>query len=389
MNKAIFSIPIVWRTVVGLAGVQSAITLMWLMYRLFLPSLLQRWGFDASFTTSVLILEGILGSLFEPLFGGLSDRQKYLWGTRFPLIMVGVVLSSSLFIIIPVTTLFPKPNSFLVIFLPILAVIWALAMTLFRSPILALLGQTAPTSALPLANSLLICWSGIVSAFNPIISKEIVKNLDPLLIFLMGSVVLVFASVYLQWVSSPPQPSSEDQGFSPYPTLFLLVFFILGITVAFGLRGMMGSVNTVVKIPSFMLGLGLFSAIIVLPLGWIASRWSNDLILLISSGFLLLSGFALLTGQSVIQWGGIIILIMAVTAVNNGVIPLILSLVSSQRAGLGIGMYFGGFGLGMALFNVFFPNLALLQLSQQILIGEIAFLLVSLLFFLLSKPKKF
>ncbi|MFM7405914.1 MAG: hypothetical protein ACKO3K_04405 [Cuspidothrix sp.] len=52
----------------------------------------------------------------------------------------------------------------------------------------------------------------------------------------------------------------------------------------------------------------------------------------------------------------IILLILAgFSLIMNGVIPYALELMPPRWAGLGIGMYFGGFSLAMSLFGFVFP----------------------------------
>ncbi|MEW6498955.1 MAG: MFS transporter, partial [Cyanobacteriota bacterium] len=100
-----------WLQVSALAGVQGAITLTWIIYRLYLPQLLALFGFPGVLAASLLVVENLLGAVMEPLMGGLSDQAKRWMGTRFPFISGGVILSSTLFIAIPAIVVFGNPTS--------------------------------------------------------------------------------------------------------------------------------------------------------------------------------------------------------------------------------------------------------------------------------------
>jgi hypothetical protein len=101
---------ILWRQVGGVAALQGAITLSWMLYRLYLPQLLTGFGFPG-FDRGITILEDTLAIAIEPLAGWLSDKQRHWMGTRFPLIVVGAILSSVLFITIPAIFIFGNPVS--------------------------------------------------------------------------------------------------------------------------------------------------------------------------------------------------------------------------------------------------------------------------------------
>lgn len=74
--------------------------------------------------------------------GSFSDRMQHPIGTRLPLIWLGVILASAGFIAIPTFAVLGSTltDAFRWI-LPVLLVVWALAMSLFCSPVLSLLGR--------------------------------------------------------------------------------------------------------------------------------------------------------------------------------------------------------------------------------------------------------
>ncbi|MEH2168427.1 MAG: hypothetical protein V7K41_17590 [Nostoc sp.] len=62
----------------------------------------------------------------------------------------------------------------------------------------------------------------------------------------------------------------------------------------------------------------------------------------------------------------ILLIVAAFSLIVNGAIPFALGLVPQRWAGLGIGMYFGGFTLAMSLFGVLFPQPQAIRDFQEI-----------------------
>ncbi|MGB7518506.1 MAG: MFS transporter permease, partial [Spirulinaceae cyanobacterium] len=67
---------ILWLRVLGLAAMQGAITLTWVIYGTYLPKMLVQFGFAAGFAAVIIIVEQALAIIFEPLFGAFSDRTQ-------------------------------------------------------------------------------------------------------------------------------------------------------------------------------------------------------------------------------------------------------------------------------------------------------------------------
>ncbi|MEO1134943.1 MAG: MFS transporter, partial [Cyanobacteria bacterium J06639_1] len=134
---------ILWVQVWGLAAIQGAISLTWVIYNLYLPDLLTQFGFAASLAGVLLVIENILAAVMEPLMGSLSDRVQRFVTTSFPFITVGLVAASFFFIAIPGTVTFINPVGLMRGLLLVVLVSWAIAMTIFRSPAMSLLGRYA------------------------------------------------------------------------------------------------------------------------------------------------------------------------------------------------------------------------------------------------------
>ncbi|MEH2043120.1 MFS transporter [Nostoc sp.] len=352
---------ILWVQVWVLAVVQGAITLSWLIYNIYLPQLLTQFGFPASLAVGLVLVENALGAVLEPVMGGLSDQARRWVGTRFPFISVGMILASALFIAIPCVVSLIPPTTVMRLLLPIVLVAWALAMTIFRSPVMCLLGMYSTPAQLPLAVSFVTLTGGVIGAFRPI-SYKFILNLSPVYTFAIGSFVMLGAAAVLRLVNPPEAPVDRHQAETvKLPLQKLALILGTGFGVAWGIRFLMDVLGKVLKtqlntdnIDVLMVWIGIAIAIASIPAGIFAVKIGNRQAMLCGICAIIPSLLIMISVGAQIP---IILLIVAsFSLIVNGAIPFALGLVPQQWAGLGIGMYFGGFALAMSLFGVIFPQ---------------------------------
>jgi hypothetical protein len=381
---------VLWLQVWGLAAVQGAIALTWVIYNLYLLKLLGDFGFPKGLATGVLILENVLAAVMEPLMGGLSDRAQRWVGTRFPFISFGMVLASALFIAIPAFVVLGSPTAAFRWVLPVLMVAWALAMTVFRSPAMSLLGRYAFGTNLPQAASILTLVGGLAGAMGPL-ANQFILSLGPIVTFSIGSFTMLGAAAALRLVnpqsgqqlaaesSASPQPSSSWRQIS-IPRLGLV--FGAGVGVALGFRLMMDTFPKILdsQVAGANKGLilgGIFLALALtaIPSGKLASHLGNRQAM--TYGLVAMAGFTalmVLAHNGAIAAGIAIALGATFSLVSNGTIPFALSMVPPDKAGLGTGIYFSGGAVASSVFGALFSQPQSLTPVVGALIGATAFL---------------
>ncbi len=352
---------ILWGRVWALAGLQGAITLAWIIYNAYLPKLLTDLGLSEALGVRLLIIENALAVVMEPLMGSLSDRY-YVWvGSRFPVIGAGVVASSALFIGIPVVVIFGNPTVFFQNLLIGVIIVWSLAMTVFRSPAIALLGRCASAVELPWAASALTLVGGLIGAGRPLANSFLLSNFPPMGIFILGSILLLGTAIVLRFVQLVDSPIREPMRYQTLSLLNILVFISgLGILVAWGTRFLFDAITRVAKSQlgdanAMLFVVGIVIAVLALPMGKLATAIGNKIALLLGLATAALG----VAGLGLLQQLWPLWLLLAVPGFSltvNSVIPHVLSLLPAYRAGLGIGSYFGGFSAAMALFTILFTG---------------------------------
>lgn len=378
---------ILWKQVLGLTAVQGAITLAWVIYRLYLPELLAQFGWSRQFAIELLIIESAIAIALEPLMGELSDRSQRWIGTRFPLIWIGVIIASALFIAIPAMAIFGTPREVMHWAIVIILVSWSMAMTAFHSPAISLLKRYSSVSHLPLAVSLLTLTSGLLRATKPFVN-QLILNFGPAVTFAVGSLVMLGATALLRSVDFPPTPkSATTKAYSlqlSRSTLGLIAG--LGLSSEWGTQLALNNFGKVLpaQLPDtdtewLKLTIGIGIAAIAIPAGMLATRFGNGRMLcaglLATAGF---SGLMLLLPVPLILVASILVLAISLNLVLNGGISFALSTVPPEKAGLGVGMYFGGTAAGASLFGVIFSKPEQISLSLGALIGAIACLIATL-----------
>ncbi|MFH7028286.1 MAG: MFS transporter [Heteroscytonema crispum UTEX LB 1556] len=290
-----------------------------------------------------------------------------------------MILSSALFIAIPALVTFTQPDVVTRALLSIVAVAWALAMTVFRSPAIALLGRYATPEALPLAGSLLTLVGGTINAFRGTANKFIL-SLGPVFTFAIGSFTLLAAAAALRFVNPPEKPVDKHHAeVLQLPLQKLGLIFLTGAGIAWGSRFLMDALGKVLKtqfntdnIDLLMLWIGLTLAFSALPAGAFAVKIGNRKAMLLSIGVTVVAmGMLIYMGA---QISIIFFIIPGFSVIVKGAVPFVLGLMPQRWGGLGVGTYFSGFGGGMSLFGVMFGQVQGIIAVMGVIEGAIAFL---------------
>lgn len=135
------------------------VSVIWSLYNAFMPIFLQeRFGLSATATGWVMTIDNILAIVLLPFLGALSDRTRTRLGRRRPYILVGSLVATVLFLLVPGAVA--------------RGVLWAmmatvillnLSMALFRSPVIALMPDITPPRFRSQANGIINFMGGVGS----------------------------------------------------------------------------------------------------------------------------------------------------------------------------------------------------------------------------------
>jgi MFS family permease len=381
---------VLWLPVAALATVYGSITLSWVVYRVHLAELVTQLGFAPSFAPQLLLIETLLAIALEPIAGRISDQNQRHQRNRFPLIWVGAALTAALFVILPLVVAniaAIQSNGAIRWVVPVLLILWAIAISILRSPALALLRYYAATVRLPQAASLLTLAAGLAGAVTPLGSAAL-RELGYQVTFVAVAILLLVTVGGLRLLNPSSMPISglrNSIAIRPSPFSLGLIFGI-GATVTLVFRLAIEIFPKVLKAqlpdstPPFFIGLVFLAiAAFAVPAGLIALRIGNPRTMLLGLGAIaaLLILMPLSTSQSV----AILLAIglgIAYSLVSNGTFPLVLSVVSPRHAGLAIGLFFGGAATAVSAFSIFFGNPEALSVTTGVWLGLISLLVAAI-----------
>ncbi len=383
-----------WLQVWSLAAVQGAISLTWIAYGAYLPKFIEQvFSYPPSqaqqFASLLLVIESAIAVIIEPLFGALSDRWQRWYSSRMPMVIAGAIAATVVFMGLPAIVIFGGANEVVRLILPWLAVLWAMIMSTFRSPVICLLGSFAGATKLALAGSVLTLVGGLVGSLRPLASQFIL-GLGAPFTFTIASISLLAGGASLRVAMTYiPKQLNPDQENLPILDFWrnLAIVMLVGAGIGLGIRLMMGDVmprTFTASLVSFtgltretLLGIALIlQAGMAIAVGQLAKQFANTHIMIVALGGLAVGIWLLSLGLGAIALIPILIFLIAcLSAVNNGMVAFALTMVPKGLGGLTVGTFFGGLSGAIAIFGYFVPKSAVLSIDQVIFGAAIAFLL--------------
>jgi Na+/melibiose symporter-like transporter len=370
-----------WSKIISLSALQGAISLTWLVYGIYLPKLLISYGFDPKLAISLLIVENAIAVILEPLFGSLSDRT-YRWiGSNLGIVSLGAILSSAILILIPTIVIFRDIFSAVRWILPLVLIAWAMAMAVFRSPAISLIGRYASTSELPIAMSFLTLVGGFISGLKPI-SQDFILSLGAPFAFTIASVVLLAATGLLRYFDPGMKDSLPVIDRQPISIKKIGLLIGMGFGINWGSRCLFETLPKIIKVqlPQFdpiflMLFISFLITASAIPNGSIAAKYGNKKLMLIGIGSIMVGLLIMVLFPNPVTLSiAIILSICCFSLMTNGAVPLAISFFPAEQRGLSVGLYFSGATAGVSSFGLLFNPVTNLTPLLAAICGSIALL---------------
>jgi MFS family permease len=239
------AISIDWKQMWSLTALYASIVIGWIAYEQYQPKLLVQFSFT-DFTFVLAVAQGIILVVTPPLAGRLGDRYRFTRGNRFPVISLGISFAAMVFMAVAFTLL-TNPGEMFRWILPVLIILWLVAMSIFTSPALSTIETFIPVEKLPRAMAILTITANLLYSLEPVI-VDIIDYLGAPGTFIAGGVLTFLSGFALKKnamdlftkntkQSSRPQASIVfDTQRSSYPFIFLMGI-VLGIatTVLFNI----------------------------------------------------------------------------------------------------------------------------------------------------------
>ena len=188
-----------------------ASSLAWSLYNSYVPTMLEeRFALSTTVIGTIMTIDNFFGLIFQPVVGVLSDRTHSRFGHRMPWIMVGLPICALLFAFIPRMYLLSGMMAVLIGF--------NFVMSLWRSPVIALMPDVTPRPLRSKANGVINLMGGIGSIFAFFVGGQLSK-IDPTneSAFLMGTIIMLISLFML--VVFIREPSALPRGYKKDPAI--------------------------------------------------------------------------------------------------------------------------------------------------------------------------
>ncbi len=338
-----------------------ALTLVWTVYNTYMPLLLGDFIESRAIRGGIMGLDNLMAVILIPVIGAWSDKLKSPLGGRLPFIVIGMPLAAIFFILLPYmsqTTL---------IFLLIIDVIFLLAMTIYRAPVIALMPDHTPVEKRSTANGV-INFMGGVGALLALFALAPLYDIAISYPFIIGGIILIVAFIVLfivvdrhpKYVSESDDENEEamalkalknDIGKLIKPKFRAHLFILIAIFLYFiGYSGLEAQFS--VYATEYLgatggeagLTLGFFSlsfVIFAIPAGLVGSKLGKGKTMLIGLVllpliFVLMPFFTSLTLLKVLLFTGGV----AWALINVQAYPLVADLGGMTKIGFFTGMYY-------------------------------------------------
>lgn len=179
------------------------ITATWSLYNSFVPIFLKKYITGETLIGLIMTFDNIAAITLQPYFGAMSDNTTTRYGHRLPFLMIGIPIAAIFFALIPLAN-----NIWLLLTFIILM---NLAMSVFRSPAVALMPDLTPPILRSQANGVINLMGGLGAVFTYLVGSML-YDINPLIPFvLFASIMVIVLFLFISNLREPIRPRTEDR----------------------------------------------------------------------------------------------------------------------------------------------------------------------------------
>jgi MFS family permease len=198
--------------IIGLGFFTTGVS--WALYNSYMPIFLRDYIESSIVIGFIMALDNIVAIFFYPLIGSLSDRIRTRFGRRMPFVLLGIPIAAVFFALIP----FDKTIASLLgyslqgdltaafIIRMVFVMSFIIGMTIYRSPVIALMPDVTPDKHRSTANGIINLMGGVGTVFAFFVGSRL-YGIDRSLPFIVTSIIMVISMVLMfLFVKEPKIP---------------------------------------------------------------------------------------------------------------------------------------------------------------------------------------
>ncbi|MEK5235183.1 SLC45 family MFS transporter [Paenibacillus sp. FSL L8-0470] len=181
-----------------------SISITWSLYNAFVPFFLEKYVHSVALISFMMTIDNYFALFLQPWIGNRSDRTVSRYGRRMPYLLIGMPLAAVLTMLIPFHTgLFT-----LLLFMMLMN----LAMSLYRSPTVALMPDITPDKQRTKANGLINFMGGIGSILAFGVGSFLYKASPALPFIVAGLITLLCLFIVSQFIKEERDGVNKEAG---------------------------------------------------------------------------------------------------------------------------------------------------------------------------------
>ncbi|MDN5276431.1 MAG: maltose/moltooligosaccharide transporter [Clostridiales bacterium] len=179
------------------------VTATWTLYNSFVPIFLKNFIESQTLIGFIMTFDNIAAVTIQPFFGALSDNTYTRFGHRMPYLMIGIPIAALFYALIP----FAETLWLILTFI----IIMNFAMSVFRSPVIALMPDLTPPKLRSKANGVINFMGGLGAILTFLVGSKL-YDINRALPFVLFSVLMVLILIlFLRKLREPQKPTSEEK----------------------------------------------------------------------------------------------------------------------------------------------------------------------------------
>lgn len=344
-----------WKQLWSLTALYASVVIGWIAYQNYQPKLLVKFSFT-EFTFLLTVVQGIILVVTPPIAGRIGDRYRFERGSRIPVISAGMSFAAMIFMAVAFTLL-GNPGEIFKWVLPVLIILWLIAMSIFTSPAISTIETFIPVEKLPRAMAVLTIVGNLLYALEPVI-VDIIDYLGAPITFISGGVIVFFSGYALKKNSLNLFNSSGNKSMASFKLdtqkseysyiLFLGVVLGIATAVLFEIFPQVMHIKLAELFPSgnskiIAVGILIISAILSIPFSSMVNTYGLKKSFWVSSiaTMLAIAGVLFLTSPlAVLLMTAIFAIGFAALSVSS--LPLAMGKANYYQKVLCVGIFFAG-----------------------------------------------
>lgn len=192
-----------YRTVVAIGAGSTGLAVVWSIYNAYMPLLLGEFVESRALRGAIMGIDNVLALALIPVIGAWSDGLRGPLGKRLPFIAVGMPLAALLFVALPWAT-------WALWTLLVVDIVFLLAITSFRAPVIALMPDHVPPEGRSTANGVINLMAGLGGIVAFVLIAPLFDRAAQLPFALAGAALL--ATFALVWRFADRHPPYVEEG---------------------------------------------------------------------------------------------------------------------------------------------------------------------------------